>query len=315
MRRWFPPYLSLLRLARTFPARNPDPGPILDWCNQHGLLGILPSTFGEICLHAREPKFGFRQARLLVTRVGGNWLRSEIEVGEPPVAATRKVPPTEREWEILSGQGYLRRWAFGNGRWTTEALHPVLSSFLPGLISQTTSSRWQEGGPPFPIPLSAEFFGAYSEPVTDFIGHAQGLLRIAIGASQSLRNPPSNEAEDQHRWRCFFDLRVLADAATPQLVTEFGTVYRAHQDNRSVPVTDAKLSEMGPAPLLSIYCQMILEDLRIGRRILECRHCDDVFVSSDPFATFCNATCRRNYHNARRERPRRRAVDAADGNG
>ena len=243
---------------------------ILDWCNEHGLLGLLPvlSTSIRLSEHASH------------IRSGGEWVTDNIEeeIRHSTTLSRRKVERGEQDSLTPS----VDRSADSKITWLSwlfaeYEVTPLSDkgAFFGAWNPTHTLTPWRPG--------SEMFWKVYGEPVHDF-----GEWCIVFTHCVNLLSLQSAERADKagfitvaHRV-----LTRLAESAAP--------VFEFHPTRRIV------LDEVRtPAGLLASYALMFLWDLTDGRRGLRCARCDRYLVSDDPRAAYCSQRCRNTAQNRR----------------
>ena len=260
------PYLRLLELGKEV-RENPENKleVALDWCDENGLLGIIPVVANRILFVPTVEEMddlptAFIAKQLRYIRAGGLW---RCETVESPYSHDREQILNEaRDLDLAPPPRHMMGWG-------TEHFHDrsFISAFFPldgGPLAKAPAN------PPVPLPGSREFFQVYGEPA-----HA-----IAFWASEFeyvVLQSTSSDSTRADRERLYGYLANLAGAAEP--------TFRLGKNGK---LEEVRVS----AGLLASFALMVLWDLQEGRRILSCKNCGTYFVSKDPRAGYCSVTCR-----------------------
>lgn len=257
------PYLRLLELGkevREHPENKLEAA--LDWCNENGLLGIIPVVATRILFvpsveQEIEPPYFFVARQFRYIRSGGIW-RSEPHEGA--FCEDRQDAAGEARDLDLAPPSF-RTLGWGREHFQDRSF---ISTFFPldgGPFSKSPKT------PPVPLPGSREFFQVYGEPA-----HAIAFWALEFEAAISALSKIDERAE-----LAFGFLTDLASAAEPAF--RLGTAGK---------IEEVRVS----AGLLASFALMVLWDLQDGRRICSCKNCSSYFVSKDPRAGYCSVTCR-----------------------
>jgi hypothetical protein len=282
-----PPYESLLYLAeiqsaqragwridRTLPMAE---GPrLLDWCGEHGLLGLFFTEVRQLTLYprwqvAREGN-GNCEAVMQEHSYGGRWMtishsHSSLE--------TALLPTAEKPAGMLVAHQYWsKEWrrpgallqTLDTGIYYTQPLRD-LACYFPDVADPETY--------PYPRPASEEFWRVYAEDADQFLrlafSFADAIRILAQAGGKQLAGDQLAEA----RQALEFLNRLAAGA-------EAGFSLR---DNGAVE------SCWKTPSLIAAFARMALLDLARGW-IQVCARCARVFISSAGKARFCSPRCR-----------------------
>lgn len=307
------PYEALLDLLRTLRRME---GPeakgasthkaVVSWCNDHGLLGILPHRLLVAHLQPRyEPLDlgvvvvdGHRDLSVLaptqprIIRSAGGWRisakyqamgeRSVVIVDEPERAGTLVEPEhLPVGWPT---PGAILRSLSGNDV-KQVGLDGEWASYFPGLdpAEHATFS--------YPRPSALEFHRIYGEPLDEFLDTARQFESTLQGLAKA--GPPKD-----------------LDAETLREVVQAHSLLNA----LVMPITpavrledDGTIRQIWVSPsLLASYSMMAVHALGTpGWRVGQCVICAKPFVTSRSRTEYCGETCRRTGQK-RKQRARRR---------
>jgi len=270
------PYLALLELGKNVREhRGKESQLALDWCNENGLLGIIPAVAPQIFFAPSvekelEPSSFFVARQWRYIRSGGIW-GAELFEG----ASSENL---QSAWEEARDLDLAPPRSHTMG-WGREHFHErrFISTFFPldsSLLSKSPPS------PPIPVPGSSKFFQVYGEPA-----HA-----IAFWAAEFEAAITALSQKDERTEPAFRFLAALASAADP--------AFRLRKNGK---IEEARVAA---APLAS-FALMVLWDLAEGRLIRSCKACGKYLVSRDARAGYCSVTCR-NTAQSRRYRAKKK---------
>jgi hypothetical protein len=256
---------------------------ILDWCNENGLLGLLP-TFGHT-IRLPFQKISLRRGRrsqqalqqMIYKRSGGTW-RAEQHV-------------LLTSWAFLEDPR-LRGRPLGPGYiwydWETQRYEDLVLGQLEDFFEQAIDSSPSRKPKAFipPRPGSEDFWTHYRESLVQvylstkrFVDAVDVLAKFDSEAETIV-----NVAGSAH-----YTLSALAEVAAP--------AFRFSPEH-------CRVEEVRESPgLLATYALMFMWDRIEQRRILRCQNCDGYFVSNEYRARYCTPTCR-NTAQSRRYRSR-----------
>ena len=238
---------------------------VIDWCNQYGLLGLLPHQSLSITLHpiysavAGSPGWAFPVLETWV-RAGTEWHGTSMrELPVPETKGRRKglpVPPSDVPTYWKSA-GALMKDLDGNPEWRT--LEDSWGRFFPD-VPLIERKRF-----PYPIPYDNEFWQLYSEPLFDFVEAARLLSNCGKAVSES----------DQARSA----LNALAEPVATTLTKEKGALVQVFES---------------PSLLGDLATMMIATSTK--NRIGSCDECGQPFATPRYQRRFCCDNCANTYH-------------------
>ena len=260
---------------------------ILEWCNEHGLLGLVPVLSDMIELPGVIELEDNGSPRVLnsVTyyREGGIW-DSRLSM----------IVPGERN---PIGVATARSWAQdhrGRVTWLDLDFYGRREEPLDHLRRYFTDS--DNAGFRPDLPNGEQFWRRYCEPLDDFAHWASRIFRESV---ENLSRWQSDRVND-------FDARLTAQRAHSKLNS---LAAPAAPSFRFRPDTGRIDEERVSAGLLSSYALMVLLDREDGRRALKCNNCAAFFVSNESRAGYCSERCRNTASNRRyRTRKRNRSI-------
>ena len=283
------PYIPLLELHRGLadaeargirPSRTPmhrrhlkDPiiGPrtradelILKWCNEHGLLGLVPVLSCSIRLGQGLHHF----------RDGGQWFTAIISQHNTGFATITKrwletgAHSTPSKTEDRAQQSVT---------WLNWQSHEYEEKCLEH-IELFLRPVWKDEALNAPRPNTREFWNCYGEPLDEFTYWCEMFARAVDYLSQW----ESGKANGDDSWhdvqRSHWLLSGLAQSAAHSFT------FKPERNT----VDEARMS----AGLLASYALMFLWDKMEGRRALRCSNCHRYFVSDEHRARYCSRRCR-----------------------
>lgn len=175
------PYSGLVELSREFDEHSSgweltdkEESLILDWCNTHGLLGVLLHQVEMVLMRDRESELGWRR----YTRTARGWTREETNL---------------RRTEHPRRPGVWLR-TLGTFRWEFEPLSRTWSRFFPEVPKdQCETFR-------YPLPSSDEFWKRYAEPVDAFLNAAHQIRR-AVKDLSGIELSDKTSKQDKYAWQ------------------------------------------------------------------------------------------------------------------
>ncbi|MGD0076084.1 MAG: hypothetical protein ABSD31_17345 [Candidatus Binataceae bacterium] len=238
---------------------------VLDWCADYGLLGILPHRVLQVILWPRDGE------QVHYIRLGCGWL---AVTRDRQNASTPVQPPIALVQPVL-GSGI-----------SIEPLSKTWARFFPN-VPPTIQEIFA-----YPQPLTPPFWGAYGEPLADFLSGARALKTLLDGIELQQKNRA---------------LRLLHAAVSGGTQVQANSLVAPMGLGVRVKKKHIELSWVGNS-LLSALAVMLLEDLSRGR-VLQCL-CGQVFVSTAYQARYCSKRCRwrfeqRDYRSPRKRRRRK----------
>jgi hypothetical protein len=272
------PHEDLIRVAETLTFRRQGEAlvyapaaeseeRILSWCNEYGMLGILPQELVALTLQPRSqdfPKVGQAMVQHRYFRDSGGWRTSTRDHSK-----RFKVRFDEPGALIASRTGG------GELRYQQEGLDGLeLSAFFPSLSSDDRASFL------YPEPLSEQFWKLYAEPTGRIMSAALGFRTIADDFELK---------GDAHLGRR--DLNELVRNVHPRLVRLLDGRFR----KRWAGLT-----------LLASLGMMLIEDLSQDWTVRKCEACELSFMAESVREVYCSTRCR-NTQQKRRKRERERS--------
>jgi hypothetical protein len=254
---------------------------ILDWCNKHGLLGLIPVLSTRI--DVTDKVFHYRDR--------GKWLTvlREIERRKSTVLESQRVESGEED----SFTPQIQRDNSGSLTWLNWVFHRYETTRL------AKKRAFFGGSPSDPFtpwrPGSVGFWKIYGEPADEIgdwctvFAHSASFLNRSSGLT--------NEGDFLNASHLV--LSGLAESSAPHF--EF-------YPERSIVLDEVR----SPAGLLASYALMLLWDLVEGRRVLRCVNCDRYFVSDEHRASYCSPRCR-NTAQSRRYRETKKTKSSIGG--
>lgn len=321
-RDFVPAYLKLARIVDAPASPEVREREIVEWCAEHGLLGLLLHQVQQVRFAPRwQPAIPLSaEAKRALAPMVRAAHAATLPDGTPiNWDATRRSQVSLRLTQKL-----YQRTSSGTFLWGDEqvAVPAVVSQDAqagdvsdratwrlaqPGIILQHLATReweqesltttWARFFPEvpqderethaYPMPYSAEFWAAYAEPIEEFLT-AAGQLRDAFVAASGkrLRGGRPRKAETNPSGGSY-RLNALVAPAGPMLFGE----ETAYEQRLIAP------------SLLGALALMAQLDLAGQRRFLRCRndYCSKLFVGTTVQSVYCSTTCRQAHH-ARRGR-------------
>lgn len=243
---------------------------IVAWCNEHGLLGILPhrALFAELAPRWSSPlpkrADHLVPGRVTHTRIGARWLAwSQQRVGSGTWCLTNEP---EQHGELVPADMRPEGWrprvivVSDNARKIEEhGLGNAWGRYFPDIPAGLTDTFH------YPTPGSRTFWRQYAEPVDDFLQYAHRFR----GVLRDLADPAQRD-----EWATL-DLETLTRVVTPRAALE-GRVLRQRWASPS---------------LIGHLAMMLLLDNSEGRRPLQCE-CGVLFLSAAWQGRYCSESCR-----------------------
>jgi hypothetical protein len=261
------PYEPLLQLARQIDldydnlrVRGKDEEPIVEWCAQHGLLGLLLHRVEAVILPPQERVVPFfkepRQPRLWSTkyvRTNSGWSSSwvnSLSAADHPGVLIRDLGGFDLKFEKLS-----ETWG----------------SHFPAV------PLGQQDNYQYPGPFTQEFWRQYAEPVVVFVEVAKMFLSaVDVLTKLRTRSRPSPG-------------QITAGLSSIEKINALTTPVRPmlYRGEKRYVIGWACHS------LLAAYSMMVVQDLARAR-LLECANasCKKFFVTKAEEAKYCSPTCR-----------------------
>ncbi len=286
------PYVRLLNLAkqvRQHPGRELELA--LAWCNENGLLGILPAFADRLLfpplIEESESGLGYRAVQVRYLRSGGNWRTESVEC---PWTRNRKdavrdgheldtLLPAPRVFGIR--ESYTKR--------NVSAQFFPLTGEIEAKFIPSGSPDAGSVFPSVPRPGSRAFLDVYGEPAWE-------ITQWALAFERTVTEVSNGHGIREGTQRSLGFLADLASAASPTFsLTKKGRLQ------------EVRVS----AGLLASFALMALWDLEDGRRVHPCKNCGNYLVSKDPRAGYCSVKCR-NTAQSRRYRTRKRTTSKGE---
>jgi len=248
-------------LTPTLGPQNDADRSILQWCNEHGLLGLVPVLSTEIRL----------DHELFHYRDGGMWLTHfEAHDREGRVSTTTRPQTEQGENDSLtrSVDGHSTQQTL---TWFSDSVCKYEKTRLSDKRVFFDARNRSDHFAPW-RPGSRAFWSVYSEPVQDIAKWCTVFTKATYWLSQ-----PNSDTE--FLTTSFKIIRNLAESVTPSF--------------RLYPARKAVLDEERISPgLLASFALMFAWDHVEGRRVIQCKRCDRHFVSDDHRAAYCSPRCR-----------------------
>jgi hypothetical protein len=250
---------------------------LLNWCNQNGLLGILPTISDHIKLSPQVTPAGPLETVVELRwyeRTGGEWhTRSSPRrcIGKTESEVQREV---ERRLKEAGPPGVFTINLYS----LRYEIHHPSRSFIANFTAESASPD----AIAVPLPGTSQFRTAYRETTEEILRYAHLFEKsvATLCAQEDYFNPEFASGI----------LNSLAIAAAPSF--KFSPSRQELEEVRFSP------------GLLASYALMFLWDRVSGRRVLKCENCTQYFVSDERKARYCTPKCR-NTAQARRSRQMR----------
>jgi hypothetical protein len=333
--RFQPAYLSLFHLLdriKTLPAVKgngvdvDDDGrrAILEWCGQHGLLGLLHHMVQTVVLPARHVKQSWATGPVRV-----QYVREPVGWRTQMIVFDRDEEP----WQLKLDEGRFRAaWReYSQGTVIDNDDHGeviaarTLTDYHPTWFG-ITNEPWSLFFPSipraerrtfaYPPPLSEPFWRLYGEPLDAFLAGARllgdalevfaeketSILHIDAPIEQIETLTPTRDESPDLGWLYGVDPRSRAVLHSLHLLTSPLRMTFGIQKL-------AQLVWVAPS-LLSAFGAMMFEDI-VAARPRTCAECRTVFISPQPTVRFCSPRClntatKRTYRHKRRERSQKK---------
>ena len=299
-----PPYQALIDLAEKLeleltngigrPPRVPTAESekrILRWCNQYGLLGILPALTRTItlapCWTPLPESATSKKSPTLVPayqtylRDGGGWrvithfedVREARILDEKAKQEGEPIPKALVPTEWPQPGAFQRDWR--TYQWKrNNPLQGEFRKFFP-MVPKNKSDSYQ-----YPVPGTEEFWHVYAEPVEVFTNWAlkfkscaETVTRLDEGEGQRTKD------ENWNLMNVASFLNSLTSSVCPSADVERGGITQ----------------RWSSASLVGSLAFMFVLDQQAGKRSRACLNekCRTWFVSGSPKALYCSPTCRR----------------------
>lgn len=253
---------------------------LLEFCNQYGVLGILPHQAQSVFLAPRwNDQLGTN--RLWITQhhyVRGNtgWLPLFNQQIGGDTDVLENMP--EKKDEIVSEEylpeDYVRSGVLLQSlqrvEFSQEPLRKTWAKFFPSVPEEEQETY------KYPPPLSDGFWHLYAEPIADFLRGA-ALLKEALDRLSRIKPQETITSDDIYNVNYGKDIlhSLLAPVGLVLSPTEEGTFKQ----------------QWVASSLLASFAAMAFFDLTQAR-LLRCRRCNQLFTSDAYQAAFCSSRCR-----------------------
>jgi len=251
---------------------------ILDWCNDNGLLGLVPVL--STLIRLRNDTFHYRD--------GGKWF-TRFEEQDAPRRSTTTTRP-----QVQSGEEDSITWPV-DGRGVEEKLTWLSDDSLYEHEWTSLSDKraffdtWKRGRMFAPFrPGSRAFWNVYAEPVEEI---ARWSVLFTKAAKWLSRPSSGGGGDNGFLIRSYLIIKKLTESAAPS--------FQLHPA-RKIVLDEERI----PAGLLASYALMFAWDLMEGRRAIQCEVCQRYFVSDEYRAAYCSRRCR-NTAQTRRHRAKK----------
>jgi hypothetical protein len=242
---------------------------ILAWCNECGLLGLLPIRAlsielppqyisSDIMVPPLQGIAGVRRAlRTRYLPIAGHWLSQIKPTLEP------STKPTARS----ARPGMSIFWDWNELEVRVEETAHAIRSYYP---EQIPVDR-------LPCPFSGEFWPLYQEPVQEWAKAVASFvesMELVSDHAKELRE--KGKLENENAARALWRLKMLA----AREIASFSFGPRLLEEDAS------------SASLLSALARMFLLDIQAGRRLFHCNSCQRIFVTNELKSKYCQVSCR-----------------------
>ena len=272
---------------------------VLHFCSRFGLLGILLQRAHSVTLAPRwemigdfEPDYteeGFLVRSVLTyQRTGLGWQGYRYQDTRPMRDNTKKDRGrllSKRESSKFHKSPSVVMRDLYDFTLVEEALGRTWAGYFPDVPAEDVETFR------YPIPLSEEFWCAYSEPLIRFVSVAsrfrEALLKLS-GLRSGQIDPYGVPAAGKI-------LNALLVGVSPAAV-----IFK-----------DGTIEQRWETPsLIGSFAMMALQDLSEQGRLLRCQVCGTLFFTQAYQATYCSAKCR---HTAQKRRYRTKQREKDDG--
>ena len=296
---------------------------IVSWCRRYGLLGFLTQDCSEIVLPiglradcgSDRGQAPFIEADLTIySRTPYGWVTQVATVreaeGEDALTLINRLVGlgflTSDPTRLTVFAGSITDW---EARESTIDLKTMRDYGPPGFrqatYQESGSGRWigyselyahfksrsfrEFRGFPLPLPLTREFWLAYTEPVFALV-HAAAWLRQALLKIKTMEEAnPATEDREQVEAAGQDDREEVAWEGAGMLANLTGTVSPVLAYDEVAQ--HFRLGWIFPS-LLSSLAMMITQDLTEDHRLHVCEVCGAPFISSAYQALYCSSRCR-----------------------
>ena len=276
-----------------------DESAILEWCQQYGLLGILPETASLIELAPRygawtgekDPPVLFpTQRQYFRTNVGWSGIvRVDLKSDESMHVILDDVDTYEKwndrlvdpnETRFSPGAAVITR--LFSSQYERKDLAAAVGRYFPRAHSSELNTA------KYPLPLSDDFWHGYAESIADFRTAVLGLRSILSRLSET--GPIEHLPEEA--------LRTLADARA-----ELHSLLSV-SPGLGLEIDGTFTPKWAFSSLLSMFALTIWEELVSGRSIRSCKRarCQKPFFVRRRNQSYCSSRCRQAEEKARQRR-------------
>jgi hypothetical protein len=283
---------------------------LVEWCGQHGLLGLLLHQTYRVELAPRwqETHAGSQLPDRLIpvstyyardafgwVERSDVWWRKRIPDAVLKDARAGGLVPADllpEDWsppQVLLG-------ALDHVEWRTEPLGATWGRFFPDVPSEERETH------AYPQPCTDAFWKSYAEPLEVFL-HGAAVLRDAVVSLSRPEPEPENEDQEGPEFVAGIvkgteALLSLLSGVTPGLI----------------PLPKGRyLPTWASGSLLGAFAMMAYLDLTERRRVFSCARCGRIFTSQAYQARYCSNRCRYVVQkHAYRERVRKRTEISQD---
>ena len=272
---------------------------LLQWCCQHGLLGILPQqtlmvnlapTWEYPLLGPRGPLFPSQHYYI---RTNTGWKASYHQVTRRQLIQSDphqkgKVVPEKYRLSPLQRPGVLIQ-EIRTNKLKSSSFEEAWVQFFPD-VPRNEAEFYH-----YPLPLSDGFWRLYAEPIGTFLNMATVLKDAVTDLSCARPLAEASEKELVYLRSGRDSLHALLGPASPALLPKQDGGF----DHRWASTS-----------LLASLAMMVFQDLTEQRRILACNTCKKIFVTEAWQRLYCSDRCRRT---AQKRRYREKKKDSEKG--
>jgi hypothetical protein len=249
---------------------------ILNWCNDHGLLGLVSTLCNSICFAPEVLPLPPHESTRVVkqemhVRIGGAW-ESVLDVDTVIETTSKRADAAARreaKQRTRPGVTWFNR---ASSVYEWKPLNWI-RRFFPFFSPQVVENAFRP-----PCPNEEGFWADYGEPVSDFMLWCRLFTRAVEHLSGWKGGPLDSDNDYMDIERPFRTLNGLAQGAAPSFHLKIGR--GAIDESRRT------------AGLLSSYALMFLWDRMDERRSIRCGNCGGYFVSNEKRAQYCRRACR-----------------------
>jgi hypothetical protein len=265
-----PAYVELAQLASILRADPATKGNLtglspesrskmLEWCNRHGLLGVLLGRWASVTL---SPQWNVRDRRLhkQVRYLRGYGTGVDIcqTAGDQSPARPGVLIHALHDLNIKE-----------------EALAETWCRFFPSVPERERETF------AYPMPYSQAFWELYAEPVSEFWRGA----RLFAGCVEHLGPPVKLGTKEKLGSE---ESRRLARAQTVHALN----LQRKDVSQVLVDENDGLRQQWVSPSLLASFAEMFIQDVVAGARAQYCECCGKLFITQAYQAVYCSRACR-----------------------